>query len=1346
VIAVRRHARRGGGGVRLARAVVAAVVGLAALVGAGLPASAAEYVTGEWGAWRGMSTFWGNMAVGGVYGLCVDPGAEPPDGLDPAHAKTVCGTTTNGVADKTAQTAWLMGLHIKDTDTQTLVSLSQFARSGYHTGIPVTYPARHQQLVAEAAHAGGKDAHVEVDLAASRVWVGLVRAGQAAQIASGALDRSAASFTPGFAATVVITSPNATFADGSRTKTIITGSSASGLAFTTSHDLVAGEQVTATVKVTGVPRECFTLYEEGSYQRVITPLYADVSGSHTATQDKTIWQPRVTTEVTTPTVQARGTVTDKVKAEAVGGSQWPVKEWADPAQTTPKTYHPFTATGRLVYSPTVPAASGTLSAGSSVLPGVVSAVLPGPGVWATTTMVLPDGAGSGFYSLRWCLDKADQGANAKYLPDGGPFCDDYHAATERLTVPMRLAISTKAPNAVVSKGDPADDTVTLSLPDPADKWITTLDGKATTVKAHGVLYGSSTPFAEQATAPAGARVLGEADVTVTLPTSARAPVTVPAPAGFDLKGSTYWSWVWGVDRADQTPAVAAVLAGDTRDRFGRPGESGHTPMTLAITSNLPDRAQAKGQAPDDTITISLPDPDDQWIARPDGKPAVVKAHGVFHAASATTYPVSAEAPADAKVVGEATVEVTLPTSGRAPVTVAAPAGFTVPTSQYGVWVWEIRRADQDPQVAALFDNDPKDGFGQPSETHATQMELTIRSQTQASDLPEPVGEATVEVCDRVWAEHTTPGDLWLNQWGTHQPVEVKVTGALHHSAVPAAQTTNTTGVPKVAEWEVAFTAAGEANAQIVCHEVGAGGHGAYGFAWRIDLASQPDATRELLSGGAVSALWLPEETTIVKPAPVIRTAATAFTTTSGGQEVVFLTDQVWQTGWPDGPDGTDQHAATTHGQWAGTGPWGADEKTIRVELWRIEGEVTPESCSEDNPAAALVAVNEATPARNTWDGADRVSGSRFKADRDATYTFTVSWPGDARTQPYESVCGEPSETITLTSQAPEFTTRLLKAADQDTAPNGDDAEAAMEVEPGAAVVDVLSVVFPDPDARKADMTGWQATWEFHHNPVGDQGAAPEVVADPSGRRVNEGAVCTPETRFAEVGPVPVERAGDHASPEVTVPDEPGMVHAVETVTDKDGKVVWRGTCGLVTESAIVKAPPKPGITTTAPATATVGERVTDLAELTGPYPTGTVVEFWYQDTPFNNPDAAPADLACDPPDPHDSEGAVHIGDVTLDHPIAEGAVETIQSPEFTVTEPGCTWIKETAHQPGDRPDREVIAEGRFDALNERTIWTPPPPELPSTGARVWGIAGAALIAIGLGAVGVAFARRLRGPF
>jgi hypothetical protein len=218
----------------------------------------------------------------------------------------------------------------------------------------------------------------------------------------------------------------------------------------------------------------------------------------------------------------------------------------------------------------------------------------------------------------------------------------------------------------------------------------------------------------------------------------------------------------------------------------------------------------------------------------------------------------------------------------------------------------------------------------------------------------------------------------------------------------------------------------------------------------------------------------------------------------------------------------------------------------------------------------------------------------------------------------------------------------------------------------------------------------------------------------------------------------VAEAVPYRSPVSTAPERPGTVFAVETVTDTSGdqpKVVLRGVCGAASGTAVIPAPPTPRITPTAPTRASTGAKAKDEAVLTGPFPAGTTVEFWYQFTEFADPGAAPGDLGCAAPDPRGMEGATRIGATILEQELDAGDTANVSSPEFTSDEPGCTWIKEIAWAPGGGPDGDVLAEGRFDTLSERTVWRRPPttpeePALPLTGANtlLWAGAAAGLLA------------------
>ena len=745
------------------------------------------------------------------------------------------------------------------------------------------------------------------------------------------------------------------------------------------------------------------------------------------------------------------------------------------------------------------------------------------------------------------------------------------------------------------------------------------------------------------------------------------------------------------------------------------------PMRIAVTSTLPDQYQPTGFAPDDTITLTLPDETDQWISTLDGTPATITVDGTYYAGSASSFVISDTPPADATVLGTSSVTVTLPTSGRDPVTIPAPAGFTIPTSQYGTWVWRVDRDHQTEAATPLIAASVSDQYGQPGETHVTQMQLTLTSTVTDQFVTEPVGTSTAQVCDQIWVEHSNPQDLWLNQWGTNAPIEVSVTGKLYHSAVPGPQTLTPSGVPIVDQYELTFTAAGKQHAQTVCHPIQYGEYGAYGFQFSIDPGNQPPATRDYLSHKAVSPLWLPEETVMVQRTPSIHTTATQWDTTTNGVTTTYFQDDIWQLDWPDAPVDTDMHGAIQHGAWAGYGPWQGDETTLTVDLWRIQGAVTPDSCTPDNPAATLVASNTVTPAINTWAAAQKVSGSRFTASGgDATYTFVVTWPGDTRTRPYQSLCGEPSETLTLISQKPEFVTHVLTQADAETSTieAAQAQETGTTVEPGASLVDVLHTWTPDTNARPASMTGWHATWHAYHQPLEDDTHPGEIITDPSGILVYSDATCTPDTLYWETDqPIAVDHTGTFTSPAFTAPDQAGSLYLVETITDTSHPdqpaTVRRGICGAVSESAIIPASPvepAPQIATQAPSNATVGDTIHDTATLTGPYPQGTIIQFWSQHTDYIDPDMPQDQLQCVTPHPHDMTRATLVGETILDHPVPDGHIETITSPGFTSDQTGCTHIKEIALTPPDEVgEQESIAEGWFGQTTETTHWHQPTP-------------------------------------
>ncbi|MDR1186632.1 MAG: S8 family serine peptidase [Bifidobacteriaceae bacterium] len=340
--------------------------------------------------------------------------------------------------------------------------------------------------------------------------------------------------------------------------------------------------------------------------------------------------------------------------------------------------------------------------------------------------------------------------------------------------------------------------------------------------------------------------------------------TVPAAAGevVSLKSS-----VAGGDSSFDQTILNAYPVTDAPQGFPAPVSWNScgiaAPLPITVSSQVPVAFQAKGAAPNDAVTLALATDDAVWRPDANGEPAVVKVDGAFYGGSASAFAVGDEAPNGTAVLGEASVNVTLPVSGNAPVTVAAPAGFTVPTSQYGVWVWRIDPAGQAAAVKPLIPDGVTGPFGRPAATHVTQMSFGIGSQVQTSSVALPAGGKTAQVCDSVWLDHATAGDLWLNESASGAPVKITVKGGVYYAKDAAAQAS--TGLAPAEQYSLEFTATGQSNAQTVCHTISSGQAGSYGFQFGINLADQSSPNAQYLSEGTLTALWSPA-TTVAVPA------------------------------------------------------------------------------------------------------------------------------------------------------------------------------------------------------------------------------------------------------------------------------------------------------------------------------------------------------------------------------------------------------------------------------------------------------------------------------------------------
>jgi pimeloyl-ACP methyl ester carboxylesterase len=433
------------------------------------------------------------------------------------------------------------------------------------------------------------------------------------------------------------------------------------------------------------------------------------------------------------------------------------------------------------------------------------------------------------------------------------------------TEPVSLDLAVVATTARLDLGQLPEAALTLSLADETESWSEiAVDNEV--IMAHGVLYGSAVPFLPD-TDTSNATVLAELDLPITVPLADKSPVTtqISAPADVQVAGGTYWSWVWQIRRSDQSPATAVRLASDVTTTLGSSESSGIAPMQLVVTGEQPSRFQARGIAPTADVTISLADGTVQWLPATDGSPAAVTVVGTYYGGSDSTFVLSDNPPQGLVPLGTVSAQVTLPTSGNAPVTLPVRADFTVPTAQYGVWVWSLNRSAQTEAAAFVLASDASDSFGRPDATSVTPMSLSVHFQTIAAQVTTLPGQ-TLKLCGKVWLEQA-PGDLWLHRWGDTTLVPVNVNGAVYQA--DGAQTPKLALGPNdrpLRTFELSFTAAGSNQAQTVCYETTDGQAGVYGFQFGVDRNEQPQELRGYLYSDSQTWLWATGGSTVVRTA------------------------------------------------------------------------------------------------------------------------------------------------------------------------------------------------------------------------------------------------------------------------------------------------------------------------------------------------------------------------------------------------------------------------------------------------------------------------------------------------
>lgn len=698
--------------------------------------------------------------------------------------------------------------------------------------------------------------------------------------------------------------------------------------------------------------------------------------------------------------------------------------------------------------------------------------------------------------------------------------------------------------------------------------------------------------------------------------------------------SGYYWWFVYQDKQLQ-PSPKRIVDSYADDAFVQ-RELRPSTTEFAITSLVEDRFLNRGQVPTDTVTLT-PNDGSSWMPTPDGAAPVVNLEGVYYGNSDNSnWVLGDSAQPGLTELTTASLTVTLPTSGLEPVTAPVSGESAVTHSTYGYWVWTMEQSNQPAQTQLILSKDQTDKFGQDSETAVTRMRLRVFSErvSEYTDptsgkgtINEPIVGETAPVCDAIWVELEDPTkDQWLNLWGTATPVSVVVDTDLRTNDTPVGVTepsaVGTLESPIVKSFTNTFTKAGKENQQVICHTV-MGDKDQYGFynfqsgidktkqlpthtdyinledtyqtdnlTW--DIVTQSYVTAAHVTGawgnnGYESSTWLPNETvSVLKRDPKIKTAARLWdTTNTDAGPNTFLVDDVWQTGWPMGPEDTNRTGAVDHAQWGGLNEWAADEKELTVELWEVSSlTFTPGlTCTAPDSNSRLVASftaggRGALAAANTYVGHDQVSGNAFKAENDGmAYTFVIKFAGDDRVMPYTSACGEPSETKIFRTDEAGFVTQFAEVGTVTTKETAQAQKQGATITPGTVMVDNLHVWWKDQGDAKPDMSAVTARWEFYFTPLKNQ-SEKSIVTNVDGDLVYENMQCIDENLVTKSKESISLRKGPGAykSPEVTMPEGYGVFGAVEIVEDTTDPAnpieLHRGTCGIVSETVESVVTPK----------------------------------------------------------------------------------------------------------------------------------------------------------------------------
>lgn len=394
------------------------------------------------------------------------------------------------------------------------------------------------------------------------------------------------------------------------------------------------------------------------------------------------------------------------------------------------TTSPVTARGTLTLTGAVDVSTGkaTVQVGN----GSVVVIRSSPGDETTSHRVAAKAQFTASSGATPTVTVFETGSQQRTLRGGHPSTITFEANDETDELDLRFApvVRTAVVSEFVSPGERFVDGVTAAVVPGSTEWRRRSDGSYLPVVANGTLFG---PFTERPDAspmpPADAPIVGRETITLNGPGTVSSPGSLAAPtAGF-------YTWVWSITATAQSEPVRAHLPDgySFADEFGLLAETHIVPIDLMAVSAVTESEIGLGGTVSDDLTVSLET--GSWLTI-DGEPVPATFEGTAYFLPGDAAPVISDAPpADAIVLGTASITATGPGTYRASSGVTAPAA----TPGFISWVWQLSPASP---TAAWF-LPWTDSFGLPHETTRVSAPTVITRAMPGSAIGDPAHDTAI---------------------------------------------------------------------------------------------------------------------------------------------------------------------------------------------------------------------------------------------------------------------------------------------------------------------------------------------------------------------------------------------------------------------------------------------------------------------------------------------------------------------------------------------------------------------------------------------------------------------------